>query len=54
VNKTINDTNPKKSIFKNIFRNFNLFSLAITIFLLFYGWFFFNLKLQDSDTNNAI
>jgi TPR repeat protein len=54
VNKTINDTNPKKSIFKNIFRNFNLFSLAITIFLLFYGWFFFNLKLQDSDTSNAI
>ena len=52
VNKTINNTNIKKGIFKNILGNINLFSLAITIFLMFYGWFFFNLKSQDSDTNN--
>ena len=52
VNKTINDTNKNNGIFKNVFGNINLFSIALTMFLLFYGWFFFNLKSQDSDTNN--
>ena len=52
VNKTINDTNKNNGIFRNVFGNINLFSIALTMFLLFYGWFFFNLKSQDSDTNN--
>ena len=52
-NKTINETKTNKRKFKFFFEKINLFSLAITAFLAFYGWFFFNLKFQDLDTNNA-
>ena len=30
----------------------NLLSVAIFFFLVFYGWFFFNIKFQGSDTDN--
>ena len=52
VNKTINDKNINKGIINNILGKINLLSLAVTSFLLFYGWFFFNLKSQDIDANN--
>ena len=52
-NKTINETNKNKGRFKMIFEKINILTLAITAFLAFYGWFFFNLKFQDIDTNNA-
>ena len=52
-NKKINDTNQDFGIFKRFIGNINLLSFAATIFLLFYGWFFFNLKYQDLDTNNV-
>ena len=53
-NKTINETNNNKGRFKIFFGKINILSLAITVFLAFYGWFFFNLKFQDIDidTNN--
>ena len=30
----------------------NLLSVALFFFLIFYGWFFFNIKFQGSDTDN--
>ena len=51
-NKTINETNNLKGRFRILFDKINVLSLAITAFLAFYGWFFFNLKFQDIDTNN--
>ena len=53
LNKTINGTNKNKGIIRNVFGNINLLSFAITIFLLFYGWFFYNIKYQDLDANNV-
>ena len=47
-NKTSNDTNANKSFLIKFFNKINIFSIAVTIFLLFYGWFFFNLKFQPS------
>ena len=52
-NKAINATNKNSGIFKKFLGNINLLSLAITIFLSFYGWFFFNLKYQDLEENNT-
>ena len=52
ANKTMNETNKKGGIFKNIFASVNILSLAITIFLFFYCWFFFDLKFQNLDSNN--
>ena len=49
--KTVNDVE-EKGIVKSILGNINYLSLAVTTFLFFYGWFFFNLKFQDIDTNN--
>ena len=51
-NKTINETNNMKGRFRILFDKINVLSLAITAFLVFYGWFYFNLKFQDIDTNN--
>ena len=51
-NKTINETNNMKGRFRILLDKINVLSLAITAFLAFYGWFFFNLKFQDIDTNN--
>jgi len=47
-NKTNNDTNANKGFLNKFFNKINIFSFAVTIFLLFYGWFFFNLKFQPS------
>ena len=30
----------------------NVLSIAVFFFLIFYGWFFFNIKFQGSDTDN--
>ena len=51
--KTVNDVD-EKGIVKSILGNINYLSLAVTTFLFFYGWFFFNLKFQDIDTNNIV
>ena len=51
-NKTINETNNMKGRFRILLEKINVLSLVITAFLAFYGWFFFNLKFQDIDTNN--
>jgi len=48
VNKTTNDINTNKGFLNKFFDKINIFSIAITIFLLFYGWFFFNLKFQPN------
>ena len=48
VNKTSNDTKANKGFLSKFFNKINIFSFAVTIFLLFYGWFFFNLKYQPS------
>ena len=48
ANKTSNDTNVNKSFLNKFFNKVNIFSIAVTMFLLFYGWFFFNLKYQQS------
>jgi hypothetical protein len=48
ANKTSNDTNDNKGFLSKFFNKINIFSFAVTIFLLFYGWFFFNLKYQPS------
>ena len=50
-NKTNNNIT-NQGIVNNFLGNINLLSMAAIIFLLFYGWFFFNLKYQDIDTNN--
>ena len=47
-NKTSNDTNANKGFLNRFFNKINIFSFAVTIFLLFYGWFFFNLKYQPT------
>jgi len=47
-NKTSNDTNANKGFFNRFFNKINIFSFAVTIFLVFYGWFFFNLKYQPT------
>ena len=51
-NKTINEANNMKGRFRILLDKINVLSLAIAAFLAFYGWFFFNLKFQDIDTNN--
>ncbi len=51
INKTINDKNNSTGIVYNLLGKINILSLAVTSFLLFYGWFFFNLKTQDIDAN---
>ena len=48
TNKTSNDTNTNKGFLIKFFDKINIFSIAVTIFLLFYGWFFFSLKFQPS------
>jgi len=48
TNKTSNDTNTNKGFLIKFFDKINIFSIAVTIFLLFYGWFFFNIKFQPS------
>jgi len=37
---------------KLFFEKINLLSIAVFFFLVFYGWFFFNIKFQGSDTDN--
>ena len=51
-NDTVNMHNiTNKTIINNFIENINMFSIAVTGFLVFYGWFFFNLKYQDIDNN---
>ena len=47
-----NNTFEKFRKIKIILENINLFSVAVFFFLVFYGWFFFSLKFQGSDTDN--
>ena len=49
VNK--NTTYGKFRIVKTFFEKINILSVAVFFFLVFYGWFFFNLKFQGSDNN---
>jgi len=37
---------------KYILEKTNILSIAVFFFLIFYGWFFFNIKFQGSDTDN--
>ena len=37
---------------KYILEKINILSIAVFFFLIFYGWFFFNIKFQGSDTDN--
>ena len=37
---------------KILLEKVNLLSVAVFFFLIFYGWFFFNIKFQGSDTDN--
>ena len=48
-NKTSDESNINKGLFGNFIGSINILSFAVTTFLLFYGWFFFNLKYQDVD-----
>ena len=51
-NKTlIEDKNKTGDKIIKFLGHINLLSFAFTVFLIFYGWFFFNLKYQDLDTN---
>ena len=51
-NKTlIEDKNKTGGKMHKILGHINILSIAFTVFLMFYGWFFFNLKYQDLDTN---
>ena len=47
-----NNTFGKFGKIKIILEKINLFSVAVFFFLVFYGWFFFNLKFQGSDSDN--
>ena len=49
VNKNI--TYGKFGIVKSFFEKINILSVAVFFFLIFYGWFFFDLKFQGSDNN---
>ena len=57
-NKTIAVDNKNNSTYKGFgkikifFEKINILSIAIFFFLIFYGWFFFNIKFQGSDTDN--
>ena len=47
-----NTTFGKFRTIKLFFKKINILSVAVFFFLIFYGWFFFNLKFQGSDNNN--
>ena len=49
VNKNITKGFGKIQLF---LEKINLLSVALFFFLIFYGWFFFNIKFQGSDTDN--
>ena len=57
-NKTIAVDNKNNSTYKGFgkikifFEKINILSIAVFFFLIFYGWFFFNIKFQGSDTDN--
>ena len=50
VNK--NTTLGKFGMIKTFFEKLNILSVAVFFFLIFYGWFFFDLKFQGSDGGN--
>ena len=47
-----NTYNGRYGKIKLFLEKINLLSVAIFFFLVFYGWFFFNIKFQGSDTDN--
>ena len=53
-NESLNINNKTKGFSKisYFFENINVLNIAVFFFLIFYGWFFFNLKFQGSDNDS--
>ena len=54
-NETVVNNNSTRRSFgkiRKILENVNILSIAVFFFLIFYGWFFFNIKFQGTDADH--